>query len=103
MELFAHEFTRFQIRGTTSPESQKMSMHITQLFQNLSFSHFAGLIETNDPLKRIFYETKYIKSAWSIRELKRQINRLYFERMGLSNNPEKMCMLVLISENAYFC
>ena len=31
---------------------------------------------------------------WSVRELKRQINSLYFERSGLSANPEKLAELV---------
>ncbi len=31
-----------------------------------------------------------IKGHWSVRELKRQINSLYFERSGLSSYPEKL-------------
>ncbi len=61
-----------------------------KLITNLSFSHFSELIKVDDPLKRSFYEVESIKGIWSVRELKRQINTLFFERAGLSQNPEKL-------------
>lgn len=39
-----------------------------------------------------------MKGNWSVRELRRQINSLYFERCGLSKNPDKLS--VQISEKA---
>ena len=54
----------------------------------LSFTHFVELIKIEDNLKRTFYELECIKGTWSVRELKRQINSLYFERSGLSAKPE---------------
>lgn len=89
------EFKLQEIWGTPSPETNAISLPAEKLFQNLSFSHLAELIEIEDPLKRAFYEMECIKATWSLRELKRQINSLYFERMGLSNNPAKMSELVL--------
>jgi predicted nuclease of restriction endonuclease-like (RecB) superfamily len=35
-----------------------------------------------------------MKGNWSVSELKRQINSLYFERSGMSNNPEKLSRIV---------
>lgn len=35
-----------------------------------------------------------MKGTWSVRELKRQINSLYYERSGLSTNPEKLAAIV---------
>ena len=64
------------------------------LFNSLSFSHFVELQRVADPLKRTFYEVECIKGVWIQRELKRQIHSLYFERMGLSENPEKLAELV---------
>jgi predicted nuclease of restriction endonuclease-like (RecB) superfamily len=52
------------------------------------------LIKVSDPLKRTFYEIECIKGTWSVRELKRQMASLYFERSGLSQNPEKLAALV---------
>ncbi len=64
------------------------------LLSKLSFSHFIELIKISDSLKRTFYELECIKGTWSVRELKRQIASLYFERSGLSKNPEKLADLV---------
>lgn len=58
------------------------------LVSKLSFTHFVELIKIEDNLKRTFYELECIKGTWSVRELKRQINSLYFERSGLSAKPE---------------
>jgi len=43
-----------------------------------------------DSLKRAFYETECIKGNWTVRELRRQIRRLYFERSGLSVDKAKL-------------
>lgn len=42
------------------------------------------------PTKRAFYELECIRGNWSVRELKRQIASLYYERAGLSTNPAKL-------------
>ena len=65
-----------------------------KLINRLSFSHLTLLFPIEDPLKRTFYEIECIKGNWSIEELKRQINSLYFERSGMSNNPEKLSRIV---------
>ncbi len=65
-----------------------------KLVSRLSFSHITLLLPVDDPLKRTFYEIECIKGNWSVRELKRQINSLYFERSGLSKNPEKLSALL---------
>lgn len=78
------------MRGTVSPELE-MSPH--RLVRSLSFSHFAELIPIDDPLKRTFYEIECIRGNWSVRELKRQIGSLYFERSGLSTDKEKLAEL----------
>ena len=60
----------------------------TKLLSKLSYTHLSLLLPIKDPLKRAFYEIEAIKGTWSVRELKRQISSLYFERSGLSNDPE---------------
>jgi len=79
------------IRGTASPELQ---LPPERLLKSLSFSHFAELISVDDPLKRVFYEIECIKGNWSVRELKRQIGSLFYERSALSHNKEKLAELV---------
>lgn len=88
------------IRASLSPELQgKLQIPPDKLIQKLSFSHFVELLKLNMPLKRTFYELECIKGTWSVRELKRQINSLYFERSGLSQQPEKLAEMVLQKTN----
>lgn len=60
---------------------------------HLSFTHIVELLKADEPLKRAFYEIEAIKGRWSVRELKRQMGSLLFERTGLSKNKEKMIEL----------
>lgn len=64
------------------------------ILSKLSYSHIIELIKVSEPLKRTFYELECIKGTWSVRELKRQIASLYFERSGLSKHPEQLAALV---------
>ncbi len=41
-------------------------------------------------MKRAFYEIEGIKGKWSVRQLKRQIETLLFERTGLSTNKAQL-------------
>lgn len=65
-----------------------------RIIDRLSFTHLVQLFPIENALKRTFYEIECIKGNWSITELRRQINSLYFERSGLSSNPEKLSRLV---------
>jgi predicted nuclease of restriction endonuclease-like (RecB) superfamily len=90
------------ILGTLSQElmqagSNAVAIEPLKLLSSLSFSHFAELIKINDPLKRTFYEAECIKGTWGIRELRRQINSLFFERTGLSKQPEKLISLAQVA------
>lgn len=61
---------------------------VVQLVHSLSFSHFSLLLPIDNETKRRFYEIECVKGTWSVRELKRQIDTLYFERSGMSRKPE---------------
>lgn len=65
-----------------------------KLLAQLSYSHFEMLMEIDDPLKRAFYERECLLGNWSVRELKRQVSTLYFERSGLSQNKKKLAASV---------
>ncbi len=60
------------------------------LIERLSYSHLELLAPVEPPLVRTFYEIECIKGGWSVRELKRQIGSLYFERSGLSKDKEAL-------------
>jgi predicted nuclease of restriction endonuclease-like (RecB) superfamily len=64
-----------------------------RLFSKMSYSHLSLLTVFEDSLKRAFYEVECIKGTWSVRELKRQISTLYFERSALSKDPEALSKL----------
>jgi predicted nuclease of restriction endonuclease-like (RecB) superfamily len=81
--------------GTVSPLSENnLAVSPGKLITKLSYSHLELLLNINDQLKRTFYELECIKGTWSVRELKRQINSLYFERSGLSANPEELSEII---------
>lgn len=61
-----------------------------QLISRLSFTHIVELIQQENELKRAFYEIQAIKGNWSVRELKRQMGSLLYERTGLSRDKEKL-------------
>lgn len=77
--------------GTASPQLRVSSQ---RLLQNLSYSHLEQLVDIDDDLKRAFYEIECLRGNWSVRELKRQIGSLYFERSGLSRDKRKLARLV---------
>jgi len=76
-----------------STASSQLGIPASELIQKLSFSHFAELIGVADDTKRAFYEIECIRGNWSIRELKRQIGSLYYERTGLSKDKTKLAEL----------
>jgi predicted nuclease of restriction endonuclease-like (RecB) superfamily len=81
-----------KIRETVSPELRMSGRDLTE---RLSFSHLSELISIEDTQKRYFYEMECIGGNWSVRELKRQIASLYYERCGLSKDPKKLSELTL--------
>jgi predicted nuclease of restriction endonuclease-like (RecB) superfamily len=102
------ELYQSPIRGTLTPElsgnqkvwavstqfEKKLVVPANKLISKMSYSHLELLLNIDNQLKRTFYELECIKGIWSVRELKRQINSLYFERSGLSGNPEKLSALI---------
>ena len=67
-------YLAFPIRSTLSSE--------------LSWSHYLHLMKINDEIKRNFYAEECVKSGWSVRQLERQINSFFYERL-LSSRDKK--------------
>jgi predicted nuclease of restriction endonuclease-like (RecB) superfamily len=65
-----------------------------KLISKLSYTHLVQLLPIDSAIKRTFYEIETIKGNWSVSELKRQIHSLYFERSGMSKNPEALSQMV---------
>jgi len=98
MRLF---YQTFPIRQTVSDESLDkekstaiarksaiQQMLSTKFEPMLSWSHYCELLKVDEPLTRSFYEQEAIQNNWSVRELKRQINSMLFERLALSKNTK---------------
>jgi predicted nuclease of restriction endonuclease-like (RecB) superfamily len=77
------------IRESLTPES-KNAESTPSLIQRLSFTHLAELIQIPDATQRRFYEVECIRGNWSVRELRRQIDSLYYQRSGLSKDKARL-------------
>lgn len=62
------------------------------LWNQLSWSHNRLIMNIDDENKRNFYLEETIKSNWSVRQLERQINSFYYERLlsTSDNNKEEV-------------
>jgi len=74
--------------------SAQLAFSPEKLLNSLSYSKFKLLVDIDDGLKRLFYEIESIRGNWSVRELKRQISTLYYERSGLSKNKKKLAEML---------
>ena len=77
-------------RETLSPESLMVESLSPPLIHHLSFSHLAELSDLPDGTQRRFYEIECIRGNWSVRELRRQIASLYYQRSGFSQDNARL-------------
>jgi len=56
----------------------------------LPWSAYVRLLSVTSEQARRFYETEAFRGGWSIRQLDRHINSLFYERTALSRNKAKM-------------
>jgi predicted nuclease of restriction endonuclease-like (RecB) superfamily len=76
MVRFAKQFPNEEIVATLSPL--------------LSWSHFVELTSFEDPLKRQFYTEMCRIELWSVRELRKKVDGMLYERTAISKQPEKL-------------
>ncbi len=69
-----------------------------RLFNTASFSHLLELSRMDVPINRAFYELHVVKEGWPVRELRRQINSMLYERVGLSK--DKTAVMALSHDGA---
>lgn len=56
----------------------------------LSWSHYVALLGVNDEKGREFYEAEALRGGWSVRQLNRQIDTQFYQRVLLSKNKAAM-------------
>lgn len=110
LKLFRQFYTTYpQIRQTLSDElksvdfqlikvgqaipnqlvsQQEVKSNISLLINRLSFSHFIELLKADSEIQRRFYEAQALMNNWGVRDLKRAIESLLYERTGLSTNKK---------------
>jgi predicted nuclease of restriction endonuclease-like (RecB) superfamily len=71
-------------QSATDELARNDNSYLVSLLKTTSFTHFAELVQIDDPVKRKFYELLILKTTPTVKELKRQIETLAFERLGLS-------------------
>ena len=74
----------FPIRDTLCPE--------------LSWSHYRLLMRITDEKERAFYAEECAKSAWSVRQLERQIHTMYYQRLLSSQDKAPVAAEIQTTE-----
>lgn len=77
-------YLMFPIRETLSPE--------------LSWSHYIKLMRVTDETAREFYAKEAVKAGWSVRQLERQINTMFYQRILASHDKESVAKEIEVVE-----
>jgi len=79
-----------QIYETASRKSYKTSLPAKSetVSRILSWSHYCELLKENNINARSFYEIEAFENGWSMRELRRQMDSMLYERLALSRNKK---------------
>jgi predicted nuclease of restriction endonuclease-like (RecB) superfamily len=93
-----HSHQILQTVSAKSKANHSFGLEIGILLTKLSFSHFIELIKEADPIKRQFYEIQAVQNNLSVRELKREMDSLLYERIGLSTNKESLLQKIKHNE-----
>ena len=59
------------------------------LSANLSWTHYRLLLRIKEQEKREYYQKECVACAWSVRQLERQINSFYYERILATNESKR--------------
>ena len=70
------------------------------LRSELSWTHYRLLMRVENENAREFYMQEAVKSQWSTRQLERQINSFFYERLLSSKNKEQVAAEIQILEPA---
>jgi predicted nuclease of restriction endonuclease-like (RecB) superfamily len=68
----------------------KIGQSVTDQFYKLSWTHYCELIKINQSNKRLYFEKYAAEENLSVRELKRQIHCLHYERLLVSQDKKAL-------------
>ena len=95
IKSFSNKLTKEFGQGFSVPSLKKMKKFYqvfnggSTLWNQLSWSHNRLIMNIDDDKRRNFYLEECIKSNWSVRQLERQINSFYYERLISTKEPYK--------------
>jgi len=92
MRLF---YQSFPIRQASDKLLNRKNNSIRQTVSDefepkLSWSHYCELLKEDNLKARAFYELETMENGWSMRELRRQMDSLLYERLCLSKDKKKV-------------
>lgn len=88
LQTVSGESQEAEIIQTTSEQSSSLDLVATQF--PLPWSAYVRLLSVKNEIARRFYETEALRCGWSVRQLDRQINSQFYERIALSHNKAAM-------------
>lgn len=75
-----------------------MYQNTNTLCSQLSWSHYRVLMRISDEKRREWYTDECAKSGWSVRQLERQINTMFYERLLSSKDKESVVAEIQTTE-----
>lgn len=76
---------------------------VQTLSGKLTWSHYCELLSVTDTEKRLFYEREAENSGWSVRELRRQMDSMLFERiLGAKQDAQREDIMRLAREGVAY-
>ena len=75
-----------------------MYQNANTLCSQLSWSHYRILMRISDDKRREWYTEECAKSGWSVRQLERQINTMFYERLLSSKEKDAVATEIQMTE-----
>lgn len=75
-----------------------MYQNANTLCSQLSWSHYRILMRISDDNRRAWYTEECAKSGWSVRQLERQINTMFYERLLSSKEKDAVAAEIQTTE-----
>ena len=99
-ERLIKEFGKgFSVRNLRNMRRFYLAFPIRQtLSAELSWSHYLLLMQVENETERRFYFDETAKSGWSVRQLQRQINTMFYQRILASRDKESVAAEIQTTE-----
>ncbi|OAI57099.1 hypothetical protein AYO49_02905 [Verrucomicrobiaceae bacterium SCGC AG-212-N21] len=78
------------VSGESSEDGAQPLLRLVAQRFPLPWSHYVRILAARSDEARMFYEAEALRGGWSVRQLDRQMNSLFYERTALSRNKAAM-------------